>query len=193
MKKIGLTGGIGSGKTFIANILEKMGHPVFYSDTRAKELSNEHPEIQDKLKGIFGNEIYENGSLNKILLSKKIFTSPDLRETVNSIIHPVVRNDFNKWTENYSNHSLVFNEAAILFETKAFKNFDANILVYAPQEIKIQRLLKRDQVSKEIILTKMNTQWSDLKKMSLTQYHILNDGKTPILNQIEELIIKLNQ
>lgn len=193
MKKIGLTGGIGSGKTFIANILEKMGHPVFYSDKRAKELSNEHPEIQDKLKGVFGNEIYENGSLNKILLSKKIFTSPGLRETVNSIIHPVVRNDFNKWTEHYSNHSLVFNEAAILFETKAFKDFDANILVYAPQDIKIQRLLKRDQDSKETILKKMNTQWSDLKKMSLTQYHILNDGKTPILNQIEEILVKLNQ
>ena len=193
MKKIGLTGGIGSGKTYVANILEKMGYPVYYSDERAKEISNKDSEIQDKLKGVFGNEIYENGSLNKSLLSKKIFTSPQLRETVNSIIHPVVRNDFNKWTEHYSNHSLVFNEAAILFETKAFKNFDANILVYAPQDIKIQRLLKRDQVSKETILTKMNTQWSDSKKMSLTRYHILNDGETPILRQIEEIIKKLNQ
>ncbi|MDG2152383.1 MAG: dephospho-CoA kinase [Crocinitomicaceae bacterium] len=193
MKKIGLTGGIGSGKTFIANILEKMGYPVFYSDKRAKELSNQHPEIQEKLKGIFGNEIYVNGTLNVTFLSNKIFTSPDLRETVNSIIHPVVRNDFNKWTEGYSNHSLVFNEAAILFETKAFKNFDANILVYAPQDIKIQRLLQRDEVSKETILTKMNTQWGDSKKMSLTRHHILNDGKTPILNQIEEILIRLNQ
>lgn len=193
MKKIGLTGGIGSGKTFIANILEKMGYPVFYSDKRAKELSNQHPEIQEKLKGIFGNEIYVNGTLNVTFLSNKIFTSPDLRETVNSIIHPVVRNDFNKWTEGYSNHSLVFNEAAILFETKAFKNFDANILVYAPQDIKIQRLLQRDEVSKKTILTKMNTQWGDSKKMSLTRHHILNDGKTPILNQIEEILIRLNQ
>ena len=193
MKKIGLTGGIGSGKTFIANILEKMGYPVFYSDKRAKELSNQHPEIQEKLKGIFGNEIYVNGTLNVTFLSNKIFTSPDLRETVNSIIHPVVRNDFNKWTEGYSNHSMVFNEAAILFETKAFKNFDANILVYAPQDIKIQRLLQRDEVSKETILTKMNTQWGDSKKMSLTRHHILNDGKTPILNQIEEILIRLNQ
>lgn len=193
MKKIGLTGGIGSGKTFVANILEKMGYPVYYSDKRAKELSNEHPKIQDKLKEIFGDEIYENENLNRPLLSKKIFTSTDLRETVNSIIHPIVRNDFNKWTEKYSHHSLVFNEAAILFETKSFKNFDANILVYAPEDVKIQRLLLRDQITKENILTKMNAQWSDSKKMSLTRHHILNDGETPLLIQIEEILTKLNQ
>ena len=91
------------------------------------------------------------------------------------------------------NHSLIFNEAAILFETKAFKTFDDNILVYAPQDIKMERLLKRDQMSKETILTKMNAQWSDSKKMSLTRHHILNDGETPLLSQIEEILIRLNQ
>ncbi len=193
MKKIGLTGGIGSGKTYVATILEKIGYPIYNSDKRAKELSNEHPEIQVKLKTVFGKNVYENGNLNKSFLSDQIFTSPNLREIVNSIIHPVVREDFLAWAKNHSNHSLIFNEAAILFETKAFKTFDDNILVYAPQDIKMERLLKRDQMSKETILTKMNAQWSDSKKMSLTRHHILNDGETPLLSQIEEILIRLNQ
>ena len=192
MKKIGLTGGIGSGKTYVAQILEKMGYPVYYSDTRAKELCNEDPLIIRQLKELLGNDAYKNEKLNKSFISNQIFSSPDLRESINSIIHPVVRNDFDQWLENLSSHSLVFNEAAILFETKSYKRFDETILVYAPLEIKIQRLISRDRVSKEEITAKMNAQWSDAKKMTLTRFHILNDEKTPLLEQIEEVLEKLN-
>ncbi len=193
MKKIGLTGGIGSGKTHVANIIEKMGYPVYYSDTQAKELCNEHPLIQKGLLDLFGDEVFKDGLLNKSFLSKQIFTTPELRETVNSIIHPVVRSDFIEWAEKHTSHSLVFNEAAILFETKSYKNFDENVLVHAPLEIKIQRLLIRDQTSQEEIMGKMNAQWSDSKKLALTRYQILNDGKAPLLEQIENVIEKLNQ
>ena len=192
MKKIGLTGGIGSGKTYVAQILEKMGYPVYYSDTRAKELCNEDPLIIRQLKELLGNDAYKNEKLNKSFISNQIFSSPDLRESINSIIHPVVRNDFDQWLENLSSHSLVFNEAAILFETKSYKRFDETILVYAPLEIKIQRLISRDRVSKEEITAKMNAQWSDAKKMTLTRFHILNDEKTPLLEQIETILEKLN-
>ena len=192
MKKIGLTGGIGSGKTYVAQILEKMGYPVYYSDTRAKELCNEDPLIIRQLKELLGDDAYKNEKLNKSFISNQIFSSPELRETINSIIHPVVRNDFDQWLENLSSHSLVFNEAAILFETKSYKRFDETILVYAPLEIKIQRLISRDRVSQEEITAKMNAQWSDTKKMALTRFHILNDEKTPLLEQIEEVLEKLN-
>ena len=193
MKQIGLTGGIGSGKTYVANILEKMGHPVYYSDNRSKELSNEHPLIQQKLQNVFGKEVYKGGVLNKPFLSDKIFSSPELREAVNSIIHPVVRADFIEWVQQHAQQPLIFNEAAILFETNAFKNFDANILIYAPEDIKIQRISKRDKISKEKIKKKINSQWSDTKKKVLTRHHILNDGITPLLIQIEEVLKKLNQ
>ena len=192
MKKIGLTGGIGSGKTYVAQILEKMGYPVYYSDTRAKELCNEDPLIIRQLKELLGDDAYKNEKLNKSFISDQIFSSPDLRETINSIIHPVVRNDFDQWLENLSSHSLVFNEAAILFETKSYKRFDETILVYAPLEIKIQRLISRDRVSQEEITAKMNAQWSDTKKITLTRFHTLNDEKTPLLEQIEEVLEKLN-
>ena len=192
MKKIGLTGGIGSGKTYVAQILEKMGYPVYYSDTRAKELCNEDTLIIRQLKEILGDDAYKNEKLNKSFISNQIFSSPDLRETINSIIHPVVRNDFEQWLENLSSHSLVFNESAILFETKSYKRFDETILVYAPLEIKIQRLISRDRVSQEEITAKMNAQWKDKKKMALTRFHILNDEKTPLLEQIEEVLEKLN-
>lgn len=192
MKKIGLTGGIGSGKTYVAQILEKMGYPVYYSDTRAKELCNEDPLIIRQLKELLGDDAYKNEKLNKSFISNQIFSSPELRETINSIIHPVVRNGFDQWLENLSSHSLVFNEAAILFETKSYKRFDETILVYAPLEIKIQRLISRDRVSQEEITAKMNAQWSDTKKMALTRFHILNDEKTPLLEQIEKILEKLD-
>ena len=191
MKKIGLTGGIGSGKTYVAQILEKMGYPVYYSDTRAKELCNEDPLIIRQLKELLGDDAYKNEKLNKSFISNQIFSSPELRETINSIIHPVVRNAFDQWLENLSSYSLVFNESAILFETKSYKRFDETILVYAPLEIKIQRLISRDRVSKEEITAKMNAQWSDAKKMTLTRFYILNDEKTPLLEQIEEILEKL--
>ena len=192
MKKIGLTGGIGSGKTYVAQILEKMGYPVYYSDTRAKELCNEDPLIIRQLKELLGDDAYKNKKLNKSFISNQIFSSPNLRESINSIIHPVVRNDFDQWCENYNTHSMVFNEAAILFETKSYKRFDETILVYAPLEIKIQRLISRDRVSQEEITAKMNAQWSDTKKMTLTRFHILNDEKTPLLEQIEKILEKLD-
>ena len=193
MKKIGLTGGIGSGKSFVANIIEKMGHPVYYSDCRSKELSNENPEIQKKLREAFGDEVYQNGTLNKAFLSNQIFSKPESRQVVNSIIHPIVRADFLDWTNKHKNKTLVFNEAAILFETNAFKLYDAIVLIHAPEEMKIQRILERDKTSISDIKQKMSAQWGDLKKMSLTRHHILNDGRSPLLIQIESVMQKLAQ
>ena len=132
MKRIGITGGIGAGKSLVAEIIKAMGYPVYNSDERAKELTESNPKIKEALIHLFGEEIYQNDTLNKFALAQAIFSNESLREKVNALIHPIVREDFNLWALA-QNNSLVFNESAILFETGSFKNFDAIILVYAPK------------------------------------------------------------
>lgn len=193
MKKIGLTGGIGSGKSYVAKVIEAMGYPVYYSDSRSKELSNQHPKIREQLISEFGEEVYRNGELNKQLLAKKIYSNDSARSTVNAIIHPVVREDFSAWADAHSSNDLVFNEAAILFEMGTYTQFDSTILVYAPEHIKIERIVQRDHISIDEIQQKMKTQWSDADKLKLTAHHILNDGHSPLLNQIENVLEKLSQ
>jgi len=193
MKKIGLTGGIGSGKSFVAIIIEAMGYPVYYSDSRSKELSNEHPHIREQLISEFGEEVYANGELNKQLLAKKIYSNDSARSSVNAIIHPIVREDFAAWADAHSSFDLIFNEAAILFEMGTYTQFDSTIIVYAPEHIRIKRIVERDHISIDEIQQKMKSQWNDAEKMKLTPYHILNDGSTPLLNQIEHVIKKISQ
>jgi dephospho-CoA kinase len=187
MKRIGLTGGIGSGKSFIAQIIEHMGYPVYYSDARAKELTKSNPTIKMGLISLFGEEVYEGNKLNAKLIASKIFHNDELRTKVNELIHPIVRADFENWALN-QNSALVFNEAAILFETGSYRNFDATVLVCAPTELKIERVMKRENCSREAVLERMNKQWPDEEKLKLADYSILNDDETPVLNQLETVI-----
>ena len=187
MKRIGLTGGIGSGKSFIAQIIEHMGYPVYYSDARAKELTKSNPTIKMGLISLFGKEVYKGNQLNSELIASKIFNDDELRTTVNELIHPIVRADFENWALNQKS-ALVFNEAAILFETGSYRNFDATILVCAPTELKIERVMKRENCSREAVLERMSKQWSDEDKCNLADYSILNDNEIPILLQLEEII-----
>ena len=189
MKRIGITGGIGAGKSLVAEIIKAMGYPVYNSDERAKELTESNPKIKEGLIHLFGEEIYQNGTLNKFALAQAIFSDDSLREKVNALIHPIVREDFNLWALA-QNNSLVFNESAILFETGSFKNFDAIILVYAPKELRIKRIMKRDNCSENEVLKRMNSQFSDEEKFQYTELRILNDEKKPLLEQIEKIILK---
>ena len=190
MKRIGLTGGIGSGKSFVANILENMGFPVYYSDLQSKELTKSNPSIKTGLISLFGEEVYSDNELNTQLVATKIFQNEKMRQKVNELIHPIVRKDFDNWAMNQKS-ALVFNEAAILFETGAYKNFDANILICAPLELKIKRVMKRENCSREDVLARMNKQWSDEEKMKLADFVIENDEESPILKQIENILIQL--
>ena len=190
MKRIGLTGGIGSGKSFIANILEHMGFPVYYSDLRSKELTKSNPSIKMGLISLFGEEVYSDDQLNTQLVATKIFQNEEMRQKVNELIHPIVRKDFDNWAMNQKS-ALVFNEAAILFETGAYRNFDATILVCAPMELKIQRVMKRENCSKEDVLARMSKQWSDDEKSKLANFIINNDECDPILTQLELVLAKL--
>ena len=188
MKRIGITGGIGAGKSLVAEIIKAMGYPVYNSDERAKELTDSNPKIKEGLIHLFGIEIYQNDTLNKFALAQAIFSNESLREKVNALIHPIVREDFNLWALA-QNNSLGFNESAILFETGSFKNFDAIILVYAPKELRIKRIMKRDNCSENEVLKRMNSQFSDEEKYQLTEFRVLNDEQTPLLEQVEQIIL----
>lgn len=190
MKKIGLTGGIGSGKTSIAQILEAMSYPVYYSDLRAKFLSDEHLTIRNGLISLLGEDAYVDGTLNRVFVSECIFSNPDLRLKVNEIIHPIVRKDFDDWASQQTS-SLIFNEAAILFETGAYQQFDANLLVCAPVDVRIRRVMLRDHCSKASVEERIQSQWTDEQKRSLTKHCIENDGRQPVLIQLEKILLDL--
>jgi dephospho-CoA kinase len=190
VKRIGLTGGIGSGKTMIAEVLEAMSYPVYYSDTRSKDLCNHHPGIKSQLISLFGDNAYDKNELNREFLAEQIFSQPELRLKVNEIIHPIVREDFTSWSLQQSS-TLLFNEAAILFETGAYKQFDATVLVCAPLHKRIERIMLRDLIDKESVLQRINSQWTDEQKRRLTPYCIENDGVQPVLIQIESMLNSL--
>jgi len=189
MLRIGLSGGIGSGKSTVAGILAKMGYPVFYSDQEAKRLYDENPVLQKQLVDLFGPAIYRDGQLNKAFFAQQLFSNAELKAQVTALVHPLVRKAFEVWAQQQAS-DLVFNEAAILFETGAYKDFDATVLVTAPIETRIERVQKRDLISREAVLQRIANQWPDSKKMNLTPYIITNDGQ-PLLQQIEDVISKL--
>jgi dephospho-CoA kinase len=189
-KRIGITGGIGAGKSIVSKIIESMGFPVFNSDDEAKKIINSHPAVKAELIALFGNSIYSNDELNRPKLAKLIFNDPSLREKVNEIIHPRVRLEFDRFVSG-SSSQLIFNEAAILFETGAYKQFDDTVLITSPIELRIERLIARDNSSREEIEARMKAQWSDDQKQQLADYVIINDEVNPLLSQIEKVISDL--
>jgi dephospho-CoA kinase len=189
MRYIGLTGGIGSGKSTVAKVLEHMGYGVFYSDQVAKRLYNEHEGLKQALIDLLGEKMYINGRFQKELLTQIIFEQASIKDQISHLVHPLVRQAFQDWAAQQKSE-VVFNEAAILFETGAYKQFSATVLVVAPLEIRIQRVQKRDGLSREAVLQRIENQWTDSKKMSLTPYMIINDGQ-PLVRQIEDFISQM--
>ena len=190
--KVGITGGIGSGKSIVGKILEVMRFPVYYSDERSKEIVNTNSFVRQNLIKLMGENVYLNNQLNAPFLAKKIFEDDTIRLKVNEIIHPIVRQAFADWAET-QNSSIVFNEAAILFETGAYQLMDATVLVTAPLELKINRVRERDRCSKEHVLERISKQWNDEQKLPLADFVLINDDIQPLLIQIEDLIFQLKR
>lgn len=184
---IGLTGGIGSGKSTVAKVLESMGYPVFYSDQEAKNIMSSDQELQSDIIAHFGDQAYENELLNRTYLAERIFSNPEDKEVLNQLIHPRVRSSFVKFAQT-STSKLVFNEAAILFETGAYSTFDKTLLVTAHEETRISRVMNRDNCSREDVLSRMNNQWSDERKAPLADYIIENEDEDQVLEQIEQIV-----
>jgi dephospho-CoA kinase len=188
MKTIGITGGIGSGKSTVSTLLEMMGIPVYNADTKSKKLTDTSPEIRKKLTERFGVELFSDGRLNKTLLASLIFNNEENLRYVNSVIHPVVRTDFFKWTEQHGNYKLLSIETAILFESGFDSTVDIKVNVSAPLDIRIERIKMRDKQPVEAILSRIKSQISDEEKNKLVDYVIYNDGKTALIPQVEQLI-----
>lgn len=186
---IGLTGGIGSGKSTVATLLETFGYPVFYSDIESKKIIN-NPAVLRELCGIFGESILLNGKLNKVELAQIVFNDEGKLQQLNAILHPKVRASFDVWrTKQHT--EMVFNEAAILFETDAYKSFDKMLLVVADKDIRTNRVMARDGASLEEIEARMRKQWLDEMKIPLADFVIENSGKealTPIVRQVLDQI-----
>ncbi len=191
MRIIGITGGIGSGKSTIAKVFISMGFPVYNSDTRAKELINSNIDVIDSIKQEFGDDIYSSEGLDRKKMASIVFSDSDKLQKLNSIIHPAVGLDFDKWA-NSQNTSFVLKEAAILFETGISKSLDKTILVTCPKEERINRVMKRDSATKEAIEARMNSQWSEEKKKELADYIIDNSGEEMVIPQVISLINRLS-
>jgi dephospho-CoA kinase len=186
MIKVGLTGGIGSGKTIVAKVFEQLNVPVFYADEEAKRLLYNDEEIIKQLRDRFGDSIFDENGINKASLASLIFNDSIALRDVNRIIHPRVRKEFANWAEQQTSPYVIM-EAAILFESGGHKNMDYSILVYAPEDLRIQRVVERDNTTAEQVKARMRNQDKDEDKINKADWVLYNDGVRMILPQIIEI------
>jgi len=188
MIKVGITGGIGSGKTIICKVIETMGYPVYYADEKAKFLINTNKNIISALKNKFGDDIYSSVNLlNKERLAQLIFNHPENLQFVNQLVHPEVINDFLSWSEKQKS-TIVFQEAALIIEAEVYKKLDYTISVIAPEEIRINRVIERDNTSREDVINRMKNQVTDEIRTEISDFIIYNDDKQLILPQILNIL-----
>lgn len=190
--KIGITGGIGSGKSTACKLLEQWGYPVYYSDDRGKYLMENDLEVRSKVQEIFGNDAYLEGTLNRPFLADQIFKSPQKREQLNGIVHPAVKHDYQNWLLEQS-AKISFKESALLFETGAYKELDATILITAPESVRIARVMQRDGVSEEAVKARMKAQMSDQEKQALADFTIVNTELAELEDQLQSVLKKLQE
>ncbi|WP_313111096.1 dephospho-CoA kinase [Aequorivita sediminis] len=191
MKVVGLTGGIGSGKTTVLKMFAALGVPVYIADNEAKKLTNSSPIIRQKLTDLLGKEAYQNDELNRKFVAEKIFNDKELLEAVNAIIHPQVGIHFQKWLEEQTS-DYVIKEAAILFENGSYKNCDLVILVTAPEEERIARVMMRDGTTKSQVQDRIKNQWPDSKKKKLADFIIENIDLEDTQNLVNQIHLSLS-
>lgn len=187
VKKIGLTGGIGSGKSFFAALFRQLDIPIYSSDHAAKRLMNEEPVIVEGIKKIFGSKAYTSDSLlDRKHIAAQIFNDKDKLAKINSLVHPAVREDFSNWAMTQK-APFVINEAALFVENGTYKDFDALVTVLSPLELRIKRIIQRDQISREQVLQRIKNQSSDKDKIAVSQYLLYNDAVISPLIQVRNL------
>ncbi|WP_319505867.1 dephospho-CoA kinase [Bacteroides graminisolvens] len=186
--KIGITGGIGSGKSVVSKLLQLMGVPVYIADVESKRLTETDPDIRAALISLLGVEVYQDGKLNRPLLASYIFGNKDNLTMVNGIIHPRIKDDFRRWAQSHSSYPIVGIEAAILIEAGFTEDVDQVVLVYAPQEIRLRRAVSRDACAAEQIQQRMRNQMPDEDKMAFAHHIIYNDDKQALIPQLGALI-----
>ena len=188
--RVGLTGGIGSGKTTVAKIFELLGIPVYYADDAAKKIMNEDYELKAAIQKQFGAEAYKNGELNRAYLSTKVFNDAFQLEILNSLVHPATIRDAARWMEGQKS-SYTIKEAALIFESGSAEYLDYVIGVYAPAQLRIERTMERNHVGLDDVTQRMNKQLDEDMKMKLCDFVIYNDEKHLLIPQVIELHQKL--
>lgn len=191
MIKLGITGGIGSGKSTVSQIFSLSGIPVYIADIESKRLVATSPTIRKKLINLFGEELYSGGVLNKPLLASHIFNDKKKLEIVNAIIHPEVERDFIEWVKKHAQCNIVAHEAAILFESGFNRMMDKVLMVYTPLDIRIERTMLRDNLPKEKVMERIQNQMSDEEKAKLSDFVIVNDNTKSLIEQVTNIIQEL--
>lgn len=188
MLKVGITGGIGSGKTTVCRIFEVFGIPVFYADTVAKEVMFSDAVLVEAVKSAFGKTAYsDTGELNKKYLADIVFQDANELEKLNALVHPAVFRAFDNWAASHQNAPYIMKEAALLFESGSYKMCDASILVTAPVDLKIARVTRRDNVSAQAVQLRMDKQFSDEKKLEMADFIVVNDEQQLLIPQVLNL------
>lgn len=184
MLKIGLTGGIGSGKSMVARIFKNLGVPVYHADSEAKRIMNVDQEVMRGIVDLLGKQAFNKGKLDAGYVASRVFSDRVLLNKLNEIVHPVVRNDFVSWSGCYLDHPYIIEEAAVLFESGFYKDFDYIVVVYADDELRISRVMKRDRAEREDILKRISNQMAQDRKKELADFTIFNNDNDLIIPQV---------
>lgn len=191
MKTMGITGGIGSGKSTVCKIFQSLGYRIYDADAQAKLLLTENQHVKAQIIASFGEDSYfPDGRYNRAYIGGIVFKDKERLSQLNAIVHPATKADFENWIKlNQVNYSkkYVIKEAAILFESGAYQQTDIILSVYAPKQIRIERVMARDKIEKSLVLERINNQWADSKKIHLASFSIFNDGIHPLIPQILQL------
>lgn len=187
MKSIGITGGIGSGKSIVCSVLEKLGYPVFYTDKAAKKVMKEDRELKSELIHLLGENAYLNNELNRSFIAHQIFKNSQIKNEVTALVHPAVYRLYENWKQEQESN-LVFNESALIFETGSYKRFDATILISSNRETRIQRVIERDGFSREEVLDRMSHQLDEHAKQKICDFEIVNEVNILVLPQLLKIL-----
>lgn len=188
MLKIGITGGIGSGKTTVCKVFELLGIPVFYADDVAKSVMQTDKQLKEEILNAFGPESYSvDGQLNRTYIASIVFKDAEELSKLNSIVHPAVFRAFDRWIEMHLNAPYILKEAALLFESESYKMCDQSIVVISPESTRINRIKARDHISEEEIMLRMKRQFTDDQKIKMANYILVNDENTLLTPQILDL------
>ena len=191
MKIVGLTGGIGSGKSKALTFFKNKGIPCYQADLAGHKVLNQSPELKANVQAYFGSEIYTETGLDRKALGKKVFNNQEALEFLNGIVHPAVRQDFQNFIQQQQQAPFVVSEVAILFENKGEKRYDKIILLTAPENIRLQRVMARDGISETEVRQRMQKQWPDAQKIPLSDYVIDNTDWTTTEDELERIYKEL--
>lgn len=190
---VAITGGIGSGKSYVSAMLEERGIPVYNADNESKRLTAADPGIRSRLIALLGEEIYSDGMLNKPMLAAYLFASQENAARINGIIHPCVKEDFKRWLAEHEEAEITAFESAILYEAGFEDTVDAVLVVYAPRELRLRRAMQRDKATRQQIEARMNAQMSEEEKLFKADCVVYNDGTLPLDGQLTSIINQLKR